>query len=79
MWWADLHFARCVHFSCEQYLLSQLQLIACSGCELEAVRIHEEALAPYMASEGGISELEQILLRHILIKKKNKKSGISQS
>lgn len=37
------------------------------GCDLEVVRIHEGALAPYIASESGMQELEQIPTRQILI------------
>lgn len=34
LWWGDLPFAWCMHFSCEQCLTSELWLIAGSGCEL---------------------------------------------
>lgn len=47
---ADLYFARLVRFSHEQFLLSQMQFIAGSNSEWEVARIHEEFLAPYLAS-----------------------------
>lgn len=37
------------------------------GCDLEAVRIPEGPLAPYIASKSSMQELEQIPTRQILI------------